>query len=303
LGAVVGAGFASDVIRAAGVAAGGVGGRSSNWSAAPREMKMQTARDLLATPGFVQPLVAFVASIGVSNVVSAFIKETLVASGMESQTTIDLVGAGFQAAIVLGGIGLGGYVDRSKRYKDVTLGCFVLALVLLQPIGLAESPQLLVILSILGLGALIGPVQPINAELAVEVAYPADENSIEALQQLCGNLFSALLVPVAEIAAHTRLDTPGGGHVTGDSLLLSAIVVGATAYYRTFNSALKRSALDCAGEEDFAPPSCEVVYDSTQLEGASLESPMSELLSDNSPPPAAPSAAAATTASSTSDEQ
>ena len=52
----------------------------------------------------------------------------------------------------------------------------------------------MIIPALLGLGALIGPVQPINAELAVEVAYPADENAIEALQQLCGNLFSALLV-------------------------------------------------------------------------------------------------------------
>ena len=131
-----------------------------------------TARMLLATPGFVQPLIAFVASIGVSNVVSAFIKETLVSSGMDSQTTIDLAGAGFQAAIVLGGIVLGGYVDRTKRYKDVTLACFAAALLLLQPLGLSDCPQALVLFALLGLGALIGPVQPINAELAVEVASP-----------------------------------------------------------------------------------------------------------------------------------
>ena len=54
-----------------------------------------------------------------------------------------------------------------------------------------------------------------------EVAYPADENSIEALQQLCGNLFSALLVPIAEGAGKGRLPVPGGlGELRGDFLLL-----------------------------------------------------------------------------------
>jgi hypothetical protein len=44
-------------------------------------------------------------------------------------------------------------------------------------------------------------MQPINAELAVEVSYPSDENAVEATQQLCGNLFSALLVPLCVTAA------------------------------------------------------------------------------------------------------
>merc|ERR1719199_1296012 len=107
---------------------------------------------------------------------------------------------------------------------------------MLAPLGLDGSPKAIVLCCILALGAFIGPVQPINAELAVEVAYPADENSIEALQQLCGNLFSALLVPVAERAATTHVPVPGGGDISGDSLLLSSIVIGACAYYRTFNS-------------------------------------------------------------------
>ena len=107
----------------------------------------------------------------------------MASAGVESQVTIDLAGAGFQAAIVLGGIVLGGFVDKTKRYKDVSLGCFALALLLLQPLGISDCPTTVVLVALLGLGALIGPVQPINAELAVEVAYPADENSIEALQQ------------------------------------------------------------------------------------------------------------------------
>ena len=38
---------------------------------------------------------------------------------------IDLAGAGFQLAIVLGGIGLGGLVDRNKNFKLVILSCLL----------------------------------------------------------------------------------------------------------------------------------------------------------------------------------
>jgi len=110
----------------------------------------------------------------------------------------------------------------------------------------SDMPKPLVVVSLLGLGALIGPVQPINAELAVEVAYPADENSIEALQQLCGNLFSALLVPIAELAAHNELRVPGQhAALHADTVLLGLVALGALGYFSTFDATLKRSALDC----------------------------------------------------------
>ena len=50
-----------------------------------------------------------------SNVLSAFIDETLLSAGVSSQSTIDLAGAGFQAAIVIGGIVLGGRAHGSNR--------------------------------------------------------------------------------------------------------------------------------------------------------------------------------------------
>ena len=45
---------------------------------------------------------AFVVSIGVSNVLSAFIEDTLLGVGITGQQTIDFAGAGFQAATVPG---------------------------------------------------------------------------------------------------------------------------------------------------------------------------------------------------------
>ena len=209
-----------------------------------------TARQLLATPGFLAPLVAFVASIGISNVVSAFVEGELLGAGFVNQETIDLAGAGFQAAIVAGGIFLGGYVDRTKDYKQVTLTCLAGSLLLLIALGYDGAvPKPLVLAALLGLGALVGPVQPINAELAVEVSYPADENSIEALQQLCGNLFSALLVPIAERAGEMDVTLPGGlggPGIRGDYALLGVIALSAYGFFTTFDAPLKRSALDGA---------------------------------------------------------
>jgi len=253
-------------------------------SEAPPENFLVTARQLLQTPGFLPPLCAFVGSIAISNVVSAFVEETLTNAGFASQATIDYAGAGFQAAIVLGGIVLGGYVDRTKAFKQTTLVCLGASLLLLLPLGLDGTPKWVILPALLALGALVGPVQPINAELAVEVAYPADENSIEALQQLCGNLFSALLVPVAERAA--RVDLPmgdSGAGVHGDTVLLGLIALGAFGYFTTFDAELKRSELDCESDPS-GVSSCDVVMESVPQERPA--SAVIAQLSEESPPKA-----------------
>ena len=43
------------------------------------------------------------------------------------------------------------------------------------------------------IGFFVGPTQPLFAELGVEVAFPASENLMFALQQIAASLFSAIL--------------------------------------------------------------------------------------------------------------
>jgi len=219
------------------------------------------AVELLRTPGFIPPLAAFVVSIAVTNVVGAFMEEKLSRAGISDQGTIDLSGAGFELAIVIGGIILGGIVDRNKEYKNVTLACLAATLVGVLLLGTGQLPRALVIAALLAVGAFAGPVQPINAELAVEVTYPADENAIEAVQQLCGNLASALLVPLCEWAARWDIPMPswqalpggdavasasssGMGNLQGDTVLLLAIVVAVGLYFSTFSAPLRRTEVD-----------------------------------------------------------
>lgn len=179
--------------------------------------------------------------------------------GVNGQFQVDLAGAGFELAIVAGGIILGGYVDKTKEYKRVTMACLICTALLVLPLGLTDHAlgrePLLVILALLGLGMVAGPVQPINAELAVDVTYPGDETAVESVQQIGGNLISALLIPLAELASEKDFTLLRGvpgleSDIRGDVVLLIAIAAITFAYFSGFDAPLARSAADEAEDED-----------------------------------------------------
>eukprot|EP00667_Euglena_gracilis_P006099 EG_transcript_6150 len=210
-----------------------------------------TALALIRQRGFRIPLVVFVASVGVTNVISTFTDPLLRRAGFLDSFDIGLSGAAFQLAMVLGGVVVSSYVDRTRQYKRTTLACCYVATVLLALLALlfgegVHAPEGLVLAALLGVGAALGAVQPINAELAVEATYPADENAIEAFQQLCSNAFTALLVPFCGLSSlyHTRL--AGEVAVGNDSFVLLLLLLLTIAAYSSFNSPLKRAAVDSA---------------------------------------------------------
>jgi MFS family permease len=173
--------------------------------------------------------------------------------GVTGQFQIDLAGAGFELAIVAGGIILGGYVDRTKDYKKVTMVCLASTAFFVLPLGLTDHAlgrePLLMVAALLGLGMAAGPVQPINAELAVDVTYPGDETAVESVQQIGGNLISALLIPIAELASkkdYTVLKGVPGleSDIRGDVVLLVALAFITLAYFSRFDAPLMRSAAD-----------------------------------------------------------
>eukprot|EP00560_Eucampia_antarctica_P001943 CAMPEP_0197833122 /NCGR_PEP_ID=MMETSP1437-20131217/17831_1 /TAXON_ID=49252 ORGANISM="Eucampia antarctica, Strain CCMP1452" /NCGR_SAMPLE_ID=MMETSP1437 /ASSEMBLY_ACC=CAM_ASM_001096 /LENGTH=427 /DNA_ID=CAMNT_0043436965 /DNA_START=406 /DNA_END=1689 /DNA_ORIENTATION=- len=213
----------------------------------------ESVKKLFAVKGFTKPLVAFIMSISITNIVGAFIDDVMERGGIMDQTSIDLAGAGFELSILVGGIVLGGYVDRSKNYKSVTLACILSSIFLLVPLGLTEhaigKEPLLLIAALLGLGFAAGPIQPINAELAVDITYPSDETAVESVQQIGGNLVSALLVPIAEIAAKQDYqilpqNTQLASDIRGDVVLLCVLAAITYVYFGSFDSPLKRTSAD-----------------------------------------------------------
>jgi FLVCR family feline leukemia virus subgroup C receptor-related protein len=181
------------------------------------------------------------------------------------QFQIDLAGAGFELAIVAGGIIVGGYVDRTKEYKRVTMICLAATAFFVIPLGLTDHAlgrePLLLIAALLGLGLAAGPIQPINAELAVDVTYPGDETAVESVQQIGGNLMSALLIPVAEMAAEKDYQLLPGvpileSDIRGDVILLITIALVTLAYFSNFDAPLLRTEADEASEQ-----AVDVVYE------------------------------------------
>eukprot|EP00546_Thalassionema_frauenfeldii_P013599 CAMPEP_0178916086 /NCGR_PEP_ID=MMETSP0786-20121207/12421_1 /TAXON_ID=186022 /ORGANISM="Thalassionema frauenfeldii, Strain CCMP 1798" /LENGTH=597 /DNA_ID=CAMNT_0020589337 /DNA_START=207 /DNA_END=1997 /DNA_ORIENTATION=+ len=217
----------------------------------------ESVKQFFQTPGFIFPLMAFICSISITNIVGAFIDEVMTRGGITDQFQIDLAGAGFELAILVGGIVIGGYVDKTKEYKKVTLACIAATMALCIPLGLTEhsigQEPLLLLLALLGLGMAAGPVQPINAELAVDVTYPGDETAVESVQQIGGNLVSALLVPVAEAAAQVDYQifpkTPElASDIRGDVVLLTVLAGLTLGVFSFFDAPLRRTMADAESE-------------------------------------------------------
>lgn len=217
-----------------------------------------SVKKFFKTPGFTRPLVAFICSISITNIVGAFIDEVMERGGITEKMQVAWAGAAFEIAIVAGGIIIGGHVDRTKKYKRVTLICLAVSIFLLVPLGLTEhklgKEPVLLIISLIGLGLVAGPIQPINAELAVDVTYPGDETAVESVQQIGGNLVSALLVPLAERAARKDFELLDGiplleSDIRGDVVLLLVLTVAAYCYFSGFSAPLKRTIADRNDEE------------------------------------------------------
>ena len=212
-----------------------------------------SVRTFFSTPGFACPLVAFICSIAITNVVGAFIDDLMERGGVTDRRAKYWAGVGFEVAIVLGGIVLGQFVDRTKAYKRITLICIALSLILVLPLGLTHhqigKQPILLVVSLLGLGFFVGPIQPINAELAVDVTYPGDETAVESVQQIGGNLVSALLIPLAQRAARVDYQLLPNvpfleSDIRGDVILLMAILFVTYCFFLGFNAVLKRSITD-----------------------------------------------------------
>lgn len=222
---------------------------------------LESVQKFFKTKGFTNALAAFICSISVTNVVGAFIDEVMKRGGVTGQFEIDLAGAGFEFAIVIGGIILGGLVDRTKEYKKVTLACLAATAFFVLPLGLTDHAlgrePLLLVAALLGLGMAAGPVQPINAELAVDVTYPGDETAVESVQQIGGNLVSAILIPLAEMASDKDFTLLPGvpgleSDIRGDVVLLITLALITLGYFSTFDAPLKRTLADDDGEEEVA---------------------------------------------------
>ena len=79
------------------------------------------------------------------------------------------IGGAFQIAIMLGSLIVGIAVDRSKKFIAATVFCFIASFFFLAGASEKELRGEGLVGCILFVGFFVGPIQPITAEIAVEV--------------------------------------------------------------------------------------------------------------------------------------
>ncbi|KAF1795362.1 Major facilitator superfamily domain [Phytophthora cactorum] len=159
--------------------------------------------------GFWRTIVAFSLAECIVNALSALLDEFLSVTTF-SKTQIGFIGAAFIVSSLVGGQLVSQQVDKMRNHKTVALICLLLTAISIGAFQLVPKVKVqATLLSLLVLGAVLGPIQPIVLELGVECSYPTSEATVAALQQLCGNLLSAIAVP--GLSALQRMHTDGYG--------------------------------------------------------------------------------------------
>ncbi|GMF34875.1 unnamed protein product [Phytophthora fragariaefolia] len=161
--------------------------------------------------GFSHTVVAFSVAECVLNAMCALLGKFLSVAHF-SKAQIGFVGAAFIVSSLIGGQVISQYVDRKRNHKTALQLCLLLTSVALASFRLVPKVNVhATLVSLMFLGAVLGPLQPIVLELGVECAYPTSEATVAALQQLFGNLLSATVVP--GLSALRRAHADSSGHV------------------------------------------------------------------------------------------
>ncbi|KAL4145417.1 hypothetical protein PRNP1_013088 [Phytophthora ramorum] len=156
--------------------------------------------------GFWHTIVAFSVAECIFNSISALLGKFLAATDF-SQEQVGIVGAAFIMTSLIGGQCVGHYVDKRRSHKTAMQVCLFLTGTGIAAFRLVPKVDVsATLISLLSLGAVLGPLQPIVLELGVECAHPTSEATVTALQQLNGNILSAIAVPGLSALQRTRLD-------------------------------------------------------------------------------------------------
>ncbi|KAG7380581.1 Major facilitator super domain-containing protein 7 [Phytophthora pseudosyringae] len=159
--------------------------------------------------GFWHTVVAFSVAECILNAMCALLGKFLSVAHF-SKAQIGIVGAVFILSSLVGGQVISPYVDRKRNHKTALQLCLLLTSVAIASFRLVPKVNVhATLVSLMFLGAVLGPLQPIVLELGVECAYPTSEATVAALQQLCGNFLSAILVPGMSALRRTHVDTTG----------------------------------------------------------------------------------------------
>jgi FLVCR family MFS transporter 7 len=150
--------------------------------------------------GFIITVFAFSVSECVLNGMSALLNKMLHPEGFSTRD-IGFCGALFILMGLISSYFTCRIIDQRGNHGfvlNVCLGATVLSFSLYR-FALYIPGQWDTFLALMLVGASVGPLQSILVELGVECAFPVSEATVSAIQQLCGNLLSSILVPAMSV--------------------------------------------------------------------------------------------------------
>ncbi|KAE8999171.1 hypothetical protein PR003_g16728 [Phytophthora rubi] len=159
--------------------------------------------------GFWHTVVAFSLAECVLNAMCALLTKFLSVTSF-STAQIGVFGSVFIISSLVGSQVISRYVDERQNHKTAMQICLLLIAVGIALFRLAPKDEVhATLLSLLFLGFVLGPVQPIVLELGVECAFPTSAATVAALQQLSGNFLSAIVVPSLSALLRRNLSATG----------------------------------------------------------------------------------------------
>ncbi|XP_029458607.1 solute carrier family 49 member A3 [Rhinatrema bivittatum] len=232
-------------------------------------------KKLMKNKAYIILMVCFGAGIGIFTSFSALLEQILCVAGY-SNFIAGLCGALFILFGIIGALLLGLYIDRTKKFEEVTKICF--SLTALASIGFALASQLrkqiillAVICSVFGFCGF--SIYPICMELSVECSYPVGEGTSTGLifisGQIQGIIYILLFQSLATPLADAKFSTCNTNEVLSLDWKVSTLVMagicsfGACCFVHFFHTDYKRLHADTSntsinrtdGEEATLPES------------------------------------------------
>ena len=170
----------------------------------------------------------------VLNVYSTFLNSMLHQYGY-SQDDIGFLGTAFFIAVMLGGPVFGLLVGRRYKTVLIILTCLGTLSVFYLQYSSKQDNYVNIFAALCLIGFFVGPTQPLFAELGVEVAFPASENLIFALQQIAASLFSAIFALTLQ-----QFENPEDYSLSIVNWVMLAWLACGILMLFTFNATLKR---------------------------------------------------------------
>ena len=192
--------------------------------------------------GFAHTCMAFALAEATINAPVGLFTDILIPEGY----TAAFVGANATSFIIFCMVGsaiVGYIVDRTHSYIVSVCMCFIItALSLLAFTYYSVDSAVLTCLLVVVLGFSLGPIQPLVIETGVEVTYPSPASTVAAVQQVLGNVLSALVFPLFGWMERSR---EGGMHVV--LVIVSAVLGCMGLVYATFKGEYRRLRHETSG--------------------------------------------------------